>query len=196
MHKGGLLLLSALVSNCFTSAVSVDSLRKVQWDGWQGGSLIPRISMNRSPSRSPCLCITLWVFSELSVSLVLLDSFGSNMRWTSCIRWRTSQPSAPVNSECLGESGELEEVPARLPLMCPWQKSDTKLFVIRFSSPHFYSFMPRLYLSLLIGHPFCSFSLPCPVLFLIQSAISNQMDEAFKNIFTVLFSRTFKVFPY
>lgn len=38
---------------CFTFGFSVDSLRVMQWDGGQGGSLFPIISINRSPDLSP-----------------------------------------------------------------------------------------------------------------------------------------------
>lgn len=37
-------------------------------------------------------------------SFVLLASLCSSTKSTSCTRWRTSQPSAPVNSECPGEA--------------------------------------------------------------------------------------------
>lgn len=30
----------------------------------------------------------------------MFDSLCSNMKWTSCTRWRTSLPSAPMNSKC------------------------------------------------------------------------------------------------
>lgn len=43
-----------------------------------------------------------------------------------------------------------------------------------------------------MGLPLCSSSLPCPLLSGTKSAISNQIDETFTDIFTVLFSRTFK----
>lgn len=65
VDKGGLMLWFGLVFNCLVLGFfSVDGLRKVQQDGCQGGSLIPRSSTKRSPYRSP-LCVLLRVSKHL-----------------------------------------------------------------------------------------------------------------------------------
>lgn len=99
-----------------------------------------------------------------------------------------------MNSECLGGSGSAPSWRRSLHI-CPllslaviWHRHVCDMV----PSPHFHSFMPRLCFSLLMGLPFCSSSLPCPLLSVTKSAISNQIDEAFTNIFTMLFLRTFK----
>lgn len=56
-----------------------------------------------------------WAFPTL-VFVVVFDSLCSNMKWTSCTRWRISLPTVPMNSKCLGESVSfrLEEIPRRM----------------------------------------------------------------------------------